>query len=126
MVMKFTPSETAIVGIGGCIGSIARYQVNEWVPSLFGTFIVNVLGCVAIGILMYESMYFGAFSRNARLLLGAGMIGSFTTFSAFATQSVEVGPVIGLIFIAANIFCGLLGVLLGRYFILGVRSTWNL
>lgn len=124
--MKFTPSETCIVGIGGCIGSIARYQLNEWVSSLPGTFMVNVLGCVAIGILMYESIYFGAFSRNTRLMLGAGMIGSFTTFSAFATQTFEAGPVLGSIFISANIICGLLGVLFGRYFILGVRSTWNL
>lgn len=124
--MKCTPSESAIVGIGGCIGSLGRYQINEWIPSLLGTFMVNVIGCIAIGILMYESLYFGAFSRNTRLLLGTGVIGSFTTFSAFATQSIEAGPVIGILFIAANIFCGLLGVWFGRYFILGVRSTWNI
>ena len=124
--MKFTPSESILVGIGGCIGSIARYQVNECIPSLIGTFIVNVIGCVAIGILMYESIYFGSFSRNSRLLLGAGMCGSFTTFSAFATQSIEAGPVFGLIFIISNIICGLLGVYLGRDIILRGVASWNM
>jgi len=124
--VRFIPSETGVVGIGGCIGSIARYQVNEWIPSLFGTFVVNIVGCFAIGILMYESIYFGAFSRHTRLLFGAGMSGSFTTFSAFATQSFQEGFVIGGIFVFANITCGLFGVLFGRYFILGVRSTWNI
>lgn len=124
--MKFIPSETGIVGIGGFIGSIIRYQINEWIPSLFGTFIVNILGCVAIGILMYESIYFGAFSRNSRLLLGAGMIGSFTTFSAFATQSIQAGLIFGILFIIANIIFGLLGVLLGRHIILRGRSSWNI
>lgn len=124
--MKFTVFESGLVGIGGCIGSIARYQVNEWVSSLPGTFIVNVLGCFAIGMLMYESIYFGAFSRNTRLLLGVGIIGSFTTFSAFATQSISAGPVLGTINIAANIVCGLLGVLIGRFIILRQGESWNI
>lgn len=124
--MKFVTLETALVGIGGCIGSIARFQLNEWIPSLAGTFIVNVLGCIAIGLLMYESIYFGAFSRNSRLLLGAGMIGSFTTFSAFATQTIEAGPVYGSVFIIANILCGLMGVFIGRQIILRGRGSWNI
>lgn len=75
---------------------------------------------------MYESIYFGAFSRNSRLLLGAGMIGSFTTFSAFATQSIQAGLIFGILFIIANIFFGLLGVLLGRHIILRGRPSWNI
>ena len=124
--ITFVPKESALVGIGGCIGSVARYQINEWIPSLLGTCIVNVLGCIAIGFLMYESIYFGAFSRNSRLLLGAGMIGSFTTFSAFATQTIEAGLFYGIIFIAANILCGLMGVFIGRQIILWGRRSWNI
>ena len=125
--MKFSWSETGIVGLGGCIGSVARYQVNEWFPSLFGTFAVNVIGCFAIGILMYESMYFGAFSRDLRLLLGAGTIGSFTTFSAFATEAFQAGPVIGVLYIIANIFFGLTGVFLARNIILSRReAAWSI
>ena len=123
--MKFTVSERGIVGVGGCIGSIARYQINEWIPSLMGTFIVNVLGSVGIGILMYDSLYFGAFNRNSRLLLGVGIIGSFTTFSAFATQSIAAGPILGTINIAANIICGMAGVLIGRFIVMRQRGfSW--
>jgi len=124
--MKFAPSEVLTVAIGGFVGSIARYQINELIPSLAGTFLVNVLGCVGIGILMYESIFFGAFSRRTRLFFGVGCIGSFTTFSAFAAQSFDAGPILGCINIAANIFFGLCGVLLGRFLILNQRrSLWN-
>ena len=125
--MKFTLHEQGLVAIGGFIGSIARYQINEWIPSLFGTFIVNFVGCVAIGFLMYESIYLGGFSRNTRLLLGVGIIGSFTTFSAFATQSVDAGLEIGTLNILANIIFGLLGVSLGRHIIVSQRGpSWNI
>ena len=125
--MKYTFPECGFVGIGGFIGSVARYQINEWVPSLFGTFIVNFIGCVAIGFLMYESIYLGAFSRNARLLLGAGMIGSFTTFSAFVTQSFDAGLVFGFFNVLANVSFGLIGVSLGRHILVSQRgASWNI
>lgn len=125
--MKFTLKERGIVCIGGFIGSISRYQINEWIPSLFGTFIVNFVGCVAIGFLMYESIYLGGFSRSTRLLLGVGIIGSFTTFSAFATQSLTSGLEIGILNIVANIVFGLLGVSLGRHIIVSQgSSSWNI
>lgn len=124
-MIKFTFYERGLVAVGGLVGSVVRYQINEWIPSLPGTFIVNFLGCVAIGILMYESIYFGAFSRNTRLFLGVGLIGSFTTFSAFATQTFDAGLLVGSINIVANIFCGIIGVLLGRYIILNQqRLSW--
>jgi CrcB protein len=125
-MMKFTLNEQVLVGIGGCIGSVARYQINEWIPSLSGTFIVNILGCIAIGMLMYESIYFGAFSRNTRLFLGVGLIGSFTTFSAFATQSIDAGLIPGGLNIVANIIFGLFGVFIGRFIILKQGGlSWN-
>jgi len=120
-------SDRGLVCIGGCIGSITRYQINEWIPSLLGTFIVNFVGCVAIGFLMYESIYLGGFSRNTRLLLGVGIIGSFTTFSAFATQSMVSGLEVGTLNILANIIFGLLGVSLGRHIVISQRgSSWNI
>ena len=119
--------EHGFVAIGGCIGSILRYQINEWIPSLLGTFVVNVLGSIAIGYLMYESLYLGGFSRQTRILLGVGIIGSFTTFSAFATQSLAAGPVWGILNISANICFGLAGVSLGRHIIISQRGpAWNI
>jgi len=125
--MTFTLHDRGLVCLGGCIGSVMRFQINEWIPSLAGTFLVNFLGCVAIGFLMYESIYLGGFSRNARLFLGTGVIGSFTTFSAFATQTFSSGLEIGILNILLNIGFGLLGVSLGRHIIVSQRGpSWNI
>lgn len=125
--MTFTFHDRGLVCLGGCIGSVARYQINEWIPSLLGTFLVNFLGCIAIGFLMYESIYLGGFSRSARLLLGAGTIGSFTTFSAFATQTFAAGWEVGILNILLNIGFGLLGVSVGRHIIVSQRGmSWNI
>ncbi len=123
--MKLSLSEEGLVCIGGFCGATSRYLVSELIPSLPGTLIVNFLGCIAISILMYGSIYFGVFSRNSRLFFGVGMIGSFTTFSAFAAQSFSAGPVIGFLNILANILSGLLGVFIGRVIVTNPRgSEW--
>ncbi len=123
--MKLLLSEEGLVCIGGFCGAISRYLVNEQIPSLPGTLVVNVLGCMAISILMYGSIFFGAFNRSSRLFFGVGVIGSFTTFSAFAAQSFSAGLVIGLLNIIANILLGLIGVFLGRVMVTNPRgSTW--
>ncbi len=81
--------EILYVGIGSCLGGVARYIVS----SLFrhgggfpwGTFVVNLCGCFLIGLLA------GVFSRNAsqplNLLLTVGFCGGFTTFSTFSRES---------------------------------------
>jgi fluoride exporter len=119
--------EPGYVAIGGCCGSLLRYLITGWIPSLPGTFIVNFAGSVAIGFLMYESVYLGGFSRQTRLLFGAGVIGSFTTFSAFAAQTLTAGPVWGLISVIAHLCCGLAGVSLGRHIIISQRGPgWKI
>ena len=86
-----------LVGAGGFIGSAMRFVVSSSVqrlvaPSLmpYGTLAVNVLGCLAIGILggLAESRY--ALEPAQRLFLMAGILGGFTTFSAFALESLAL------------------------------------
>lgn len=78
-----------IVMLGGALGSGARFALGNavtarWGASLpWGTLVVNILGCLAMGALA------GWLARNsgaepARLLLGVGLLGGFTTFSAFS------------------------------------------
>jgi CrcB protein len=75
------------VALGGALGSAARYAVGlAWPtpPDGFGwaTFGINVVGCLAIGVL------YGVDRRPAvRLFAGTGVLGGFTTFSAYAVQS---------------------------------------
>lgn len=84
----------AIIGLGGCIGAIFRYLVAGGVHSLFrtasfpiGTMVVNIAGCLLIGIgggLMEGRQLF---TPEWRAFLFVGILGSFTTFSTFGLES---------------------------------------
>ncbi len=83
-----------VVALGGALGSVARYKVSEWVlyhsaSALFpaGTFLVNILGCLLIGVLAGMSMRYDSISPEARLFLFTGILGGFTTFSAFGLET---------------------------------------
>lgn len=115
--MKTDYSAYGIIAAGGFCGAVLRWFIDGQVPTLMGTLIVNVLGCVFLGIFMYESIYIGAFSRETRLFFGIGVIGAFTTFSALAVQSFTAGPAIAILNIGANLVLGLFGIWAGRYFI---------
>lgn len=77
-----------IVGTGGAIGAILRYLVGIYVPSErfpFATLAVNVTGSFALGLLTFAAPSSGLF-----LLLGVGVCGSFTTYSSFSVETVEL------------------------------------
>ena len=115
--MKVNYYSYALIAAGGFLGAVLRWFIDLQIPSLLGTLLVNFLGCVFMGIFMYESIYIGAFSRETRIFFGVGVIGAFTTFSALAVQSFEVSPGIAILNIGANLVLGLLGIFIGRYFI---------
>lgn len=81
------------VGVGGFLGSIVRYKLGGFIlhrsePWNFpaSTFVVNLLGCFAIGILAALVEHHDLFSTTTRLFLFTGVLGGFTTFSAFAYE----------------------------------------
>jgi CrcB protein len=86
-------SQLLAVGIGGFCGSIARYWltgvVQRHASSVFpyGTMAVNVLGCLAIGLIWGLVEYRQWFSPDVRLFLTVGILGGFTTFSAFGYET---------------------------------------
>ncbi|MFA4859327.1 CrcB family protein [Methanoregula sp.] len=104
----------ALIGTGGFCGSVLHYTINAVFSTLPGTLIVNTLGSVLMGIFMFESMATGRFSRHARMLIGIGFLGAFTTFSGLALIAVEQPPVVAAVYVAATLLLGLFGILLGR------------
>ena len=83
-----------LVGIGGMLGSIARYLIafflTRSIPSAFpyGTFAVNVFGCLIIGTVYGLSARFDWLTPEWRFLLATGFCGGFTTFSSFAYENI--------------------------------------
>ena len=80
------------IGAGSCIGGIARYLLGKFVsgiiPGVFpwGTFAVNLLGCLAIG-LIYGLLDRGfTLSPEMKAFLTVGLCGGFTTFSTFSND----------------------------------------
>jgi len=78
------------VALGGAIGSAARYGVNVWSGQILGaefpwhTFIVNVAGCFAMGVLVALMALKLNVGQDGRSFLITGILGGFTTFSAFS------------------------------------------
>ena len=84
-----------IVALGGAIGSVARYKLGGFAlhhtqgwDFPVSTFSVNVIGCFVIGVLAALVEHHDLFSSSVRLLLFTGLLGGFTTFSAFGYESV--------------------------------------
>jgi CrcB protein len=82
----------ALVGAGGFFGTLARYQLEQWLPSAkdgwpAAIFIVNVSGAFLLGLLLQALVRQGSDTgrrRNVRLLFGTGFLGAFTTYSSLA------------------------------------------
>jgi CrcB protein len=82
-----------LVGIGGLLGSIARYLAASFLTKTlfsvfpYGTFVVNVVGCFIIGIVFGLSERFD-WLPEWRVFLATGFCGGFTTFSSFAYENI--------------------------------------
>ena len=113
-----------LAGAGGFVGSILRYSLAGMVQDFsrsrfpYGTLAVNLLGCFAIGLLAQLAETRGMFNAETRTLVFVGVLGGFTTFSAFGNETInlwrggETG--LGLINITAHLVLCLGGVWLSR------------
>lgn len=85
-----------LIGIGGMAGSIARYLTATYFARLFpshfpyGTFAVNMIGCLVIGLVFGLSARYNWFTDDWRIFLATGFCGGYTTFSAFAIENVQL------------------------------------
>lgn len=113
-----------LVGLGGGLGAVARYALGDVVHRFAGprfpagTLVVNLLGCLLIGVVMGVAEMRPALSRETRLFVAVGVLGGFTTFSSFGYETLQLlrGGEFGLAALSAfgNLLLGLVAVWLGR------------
>ncbi|WP_293294214.1 fluoride efflux transporter CrcB [Allomuricauda sp.] len=116
--------QALLVFLGGGFGSVLRYLVSKPLNSIsqnffIGTFTVNILGCLIIGLVLGFSAKGDILSENNSLLLATGFCGGFTTFSAFAFEKhtfLKSGDYLNFaIYMMASIILGILSVVLGLW-----------
>lgn len=111
-----------LVMAGGSLGTLARYGVDLAMPSPSGwplpTLTVNIVGAFALGLLLEALVRHGAESgrrRIARLVIGTGFLGAFTTYSALTLEAVQL-------FLQGQ--TGVAGVYLAVSLLVGVLASW--
>ena len=82
-----------LIGLGGFLGAVSRYLLNElvikYIPTNFptGILIVNILGCLLVGLVLGNSLIS---KDHLYYFFAVGFLGSFTTMSAFSYQTIEL------------------------------------
>ena len=108
-----------LVAVGGAVGSLLRFWMSgvaqrsvpatgEWSVFPAGTLVVNVFGCLLAGALAEVGERHGPLSNETRALLMVGFLGGFTTFSAFANETVAVWRSGAVAVAAANVVLSVL------------------
>ena len=114
-----------LVAIGGASGSVLRYLIH-WIVSKksvsffpYQTFIVNIIGCLIIGLLVGYFSRFQNENESLKLLLITGFCGGFTTFSAFGLENVNMiqnqNYQLALLYTSLSLILGILAVSLGIF-----------
>jgi len=112
-----------MIALGGAAGAIARYEMTNLIQHRthvgfpYGTFVVNITGCLVIGLVIGLLDEHVLANPNWRLLIVTGFIGAYTTFSTFEAETfnaVTTGAVaVGAANIVASVVLGYLAVWLG-------------
>lgn len=122
---ELSRSHTAVllvIACGGGLGALARYGISLLLPTSpgrfpWGTFSINVLGSLLIGVLMVLITEVWSAHRLLRPFLGVGVLGGFTTFSTYALEIrnlLQPGSVlIACAYLAGTLIAALLAVLAG-------------
>lgn len=111
-----------VVGAGGFCGAVARYALSGAVQRLspaalfpYGTLVVNVTGCLAIGLVAGLADFRGLLAPQTRLFLGLGFLGSFTTFSTFSHETMLLARDSEFFAAAANV---------ALHVVVGLAAAW--
>ncbi len=108
--------------IGGFLGAAGRYLAGEWVQvdSGFpaGTLCVNLIGCVVLGWFLTKAEHWSWIRPEWTLLVGTGIVGSFTTFSTFSLETIQLvqkgAAGLAVIYVIVTVSLGVLLAYAGR------------
>ena len=113
-----------MIGSGSFIGGICRYLLTLFIQNKFlsafpfGTLSVNIIGCFLIG-LVFGISEKGNISMDWRLFLATGVLGGFTTFSAFSLETINLirnnQIFYALIYMGASVLLGLFATFIGLW-----------
>lgn len=117
-----------LLGLAGGVGTLARYGLTGSVHRVarptfpVGTLSVNLLGCLLLGLVMHLVRQHPAAGPETRTLLGVGLLGGFTTFSAFGYETLELleggSPLLAGANVTAHVVLGIgaawIGLVLGK------------
>src|SRR5215467_4966529 len=112
----------AVISVGGALGALARFGVATAMPArpdgfLWATFVINVTGCLLIGVLMVLVTEAFRIHRLVRPFLGVGVLGGYTTFSTYAVDIQRLidhhVPVTALAYLAGTLVAALSAVYAG-------------
>ena len=111
------------VALGAAIGANLRYGITLWATQRFGplfpygTLLINLLGCLSIGVLLTLASNRLSMSEPMRLLLVTGLLGGFTTFSSFGYETyvmIQEGRwQAAALYVVISVLLGLLAVFIG-------------
>ena len=104
-----------VVGLGGFVGAICRYligliPIKEVTPFPIKTFLINIVGCIVIGLISVIATKNSSINPRFLLFLKVGVCGGFTTFSTFALETAELmkngNSFIALIYMLGSVIIG--------------------
>lgn len=112
-----------VIAIAGALGAVARYGLSGISHKMlgsnfpYGTFIVNILGCFAIGFIMKVSLTTTLIPETWRIAITVGFIGALTTFSTFSYETIKLiedsSYALAITNIAANVVLGIAATIAG-------------
>jgi fluoride exporter len=114
-----------LVALGGALGAVLRYWIGTAVQGALplqtfplGTLVVNVSGCFVMGLVTGLEERHGCLTAEWRAFVAVGVLGGFTTFSAFANETVGAvragAALVGAVNVVASVALCLLAVVAGR------------
>ncbi|OLR92506.1 fluoride efflux transporter FluC [Actinokineospora bangkokensis] len=111
--MRSDGAVVAAISAGGVLGALARYGLSLLLPVPWGTWVINVTGCLLIGVLMSVIAHGRPRHPLLRPFLGIGFLGGYTTFSTAMVDALHLALPVALLYLVGTLVPALVAVAAG-------------